>query len=79
MWAYRGAMIPLNVFDFTVSRHRDGPELFFADYSGTLLGDCWHGFEAIALASDGQIVRAACNSQVVSVKVRTFDFGLAPA
>jgi len=62
MWAYRGANTKLNVFDFTVSRHRDGPELFFADYSGTLLGDCWHGFEAIALASDGKILRAACNS-----------------
>jgi hypothetical protein len=62
MWAYRGAGIKLNVFDFTVSRHRDGPELFFADYSGTLLGDCWHGFEAIALASKGEIMRAACNS-----------------
>ena len=62
MWAYRGAGIKLNVFDFTVSRHRDGPELFFADYSGTLLGDCWHGFETIVLASDGRIVRAACNS-----------------
>ena len=62
MWAYRGANIKLNVFDFTVSRHRDGPELFFADYSGTLLGDCWHGFETIALASDGKIARAACNS-----------------
>jgi len=62
MWAYRGAGIKLNVFDFTVSRHRDGPELFFADYSGTLLGDCWHGFEAIALASEGEILRAACNS-----------------
>ena len=62
MWAYRGASVKLNVFDFTVSRHRDGPEIFFADYSGTLLGDCWHGFEAIALASGGQIVRAGCNS-----------------
>jgi len=51
MWAYRGANVKLNVFDFTVSRHRDGPELFFADYSGNLLGDCWHGFESIALAS----------------------------
>ncbi len=62
MWAYRGTTIPLNVFDFTVSRHRDGPELFFADYQGTLLGDCWSGFEAIALGSNGVIVRAACNS-----------------
>lgn len=62
MWAYRGVNVKLNVFDFTVSRHRDGPELFFADYEGTLLGDCWHGFEAIAVASEGRIVRAACNT-----------------
>ena len=62
MWAYRGASVKLNVFDFTVSRHRDGPQLFFADYTGTLLGDCWHGFESIALASGEQILRAACNS-----------------
>lgn len=61
MWAYRGVNIKLNVFDFTVSRHRDGPELFFADYEGTLLGDCWHGFEAITVASQGRILRAACN------------------
>jgi transposase len=61
MWAYRGLNIKLNVFDFTVSRHRDGPELFFADYEGTLLGDCWHGFEAIAVSSRGRIERAACN------------------
>jgi len=61
MWAYRGVSVKLNVFDFTVSRHRDGPELFFADYEGTLLGDCWHGFEAIAVASEGRIQRAACN------------------
>jgi transposase len=34
MWGYRGITVPLNVFDFTVSRHRDGPELFFQDYHG---------------------------------------------
>jgi hypothetical protein len=62
MWAYRGVTVPLNVFDFTVSRHRDGPESFFADFSGTLLGDCWHGFESIALASEGNIVRSACTA-----------------
>jgi len=50
MWAYRGVTVPLNVFDFTVSRHRDGPELFFADYEGTLLGDCWFGFESIVVS-----------------------------
>jgi len=62
MWAYRGQTIRLNVFDFTVSRHRDGPDLFFESYRGTILGDCWHGFGAIAAESDGSIVRAACNS-----------------
>jgi len=62
MWAYRGQTVPLNVFDFTVSRHRDGPDSFFENYRGTILGDCWHGFGAIAAESDGAIVRAACNS-----------------
>lgn len=60
MWAYRGVEVPLNVFDFTVSRHRDGPEDFFQEFRGTLLGDCWHGFEAISVASNERIVRAAC-------------------
>jgi hypothetical protein len=62
MWAYRGERLKLNVFDFTVSRHRDGPEWFFENYTGTIVGDCWHGFEAIAVQSDGAIVRAACNA-----------------
>ena len=44
------------------SRHRDGPEWFSADYEGKLLGDCWHGFEAIAVSSEGRIERAACNA-----------------
>ncbi len=62
MWAYRGVTVPLNVFDFTVSRHRDGPQWFFADYTGTVLGDCWSGFAAIAVGSNGVIQRAACNA-----------------
>jgi len=62
MWAYRGVNVKLNVFDFTVSRHRDGPELFFEDFAGMILGDCWHGFGAIAADSGGAIVRAACSS-----------------
>jgi transposase len=62
MWAYRGVNVKLNVFDFTVSRHRNGPDEFFKSYSGTILGDCWHGFGAIAAESGGSIQRAACNS-----------------
>jgi transposase len=62
MWAYRSLTVPLNVFDFTVSRHRDGPELFLKNFSGTLLGDCYSGFQGIALRSDGAIQRAACSA-----------------
>lgn len=60
MWAYRSLTVPLNVFDFTVSRHRDGPVTFLADFRGTLLADCYSGFQGIALRSDGAILRAAC-------------------
>ena len=31
MWAYRSLTVPINVFDFTVSRHRDGPDEFLVD------------------------------------------------
>jgi transposase len=62
MWAYRSLVVPLSVFDFTVSRHRDGPELFLKDFRGTLLGDCYSGFQGIAVRSGGAILRAACNA-----------------
>jgi len=62
MWAYRGVNTPLNVFDFTVSRHRDGPDLMLAEFAGTLLADCYSGYQGITLRSDGRIRRAACNA-----------------
>ncbi len=73
-WAYRGQTVKLNVFDFTISRHRDGPELFFENYSGTILGDCWHGFESIALTSGGKIARAACNAHARRKFERLTDY-----
>ncbi|QDV40657.1 Transposase IS66 family protein [Stieleria neptunia] len=62
MWAYRGVHIPINVFDFTVSRHRDGPDQFLVDseYTGTLLGDCYGANTGIYIRSNGLIVHAAC-------------------
>lgn len=47
MWAYRSVLAPLNVFDFTVSRHRDGPDQFLIDtqFTGTLLADCYSGYQ----------------------------------
>jgi hypothetical protein len=63
MWVHRSlGAAGVNVFDFTVSRHRDGPQEFLQDYRGTLLGDCYSGFESIVLASDSQITRAACHA-----------------
>ncbi|MCS7465133.1 transposase, partial [Stieleria sp. ICT_E10.1] len=62
MWAYRGVNLPINVFDFTVSRHRDGPDLFLVDsgYEGTLLGDCYGANTGIYIRSNGKIIHAAC-------------------
>lgn len=60
MWAYRSLELPFNVFDFTVSRHRDGPDWMLRGFTGFLLGDCWSGFQKIELRSDARIQRAAC-------------------
>jgi transposase len=60
MWAYRSLEIPFNLFDFTVSRHRDGPDEILSNFTGFLMGDCWSGFQKIELRSDARIQRAAC-------------------
>jgi transposase len=64
MWAYRGVHVPLNVFDFTVSRHRDGPDEFLiaSGYAGTIMVDCYSGYQGITLRSEGLVQRGACNS-----------------
>jgi len=64
MWAYRSLLIPVNVFDFTVSRHRDGPDDFLIDtqFTGKLMADCYSGYQGIALRSDCRIERGACNA-----------------
>lgn len=60
MWAYRPFDLLVNVFDFTISRHRDGPDEVLENYAGVLMGDCWSGFQKIELRSDARIHRAAC-------------------
>jgi transposase len=60
MWAYRAFDVPVNVFDFTVSRHRDGPDEILANFRGPLMADCWSGFQKIELRTDARIQRAAC-------------------
>jgi hypothetical protein len=67
MWVYRSLLVPLNVFDFTVSRHRDGPDEFLVEgqFTGKLMGDCYSGFQGIALRSDSRIERGACNAHAL--------------
>ncbi len=59
MWVYRGDLEhPYNVFDFTISRSRDGPARFLGDYSGTLLADAYGGYDGISI--EKSIVLAGC-------------------
>ena len=60
MWVYRSITAPINVFDFTVSRHRDGPELFLDGFTGSLMADCYAGYGSVETKSEGRIIRAAC-------------------
>jgi transposase len=60
MWAYRGVTLPINVFDFTVARRRYGPDDVLSNFHGTLMADCWSGFQKIEVRSDLRIEFAAC-------------------
>jgi hypothetical protein len=70
MWVYRGVTVPLNVFDFTVSWHRDGPDLFLENYAGKLMADCYSGYQGIELRSSGKVQRGAC---VTHARRKVFD------
>ncbi len=59
MWGYYASRLPVVVFDFTVSRHRDGPDDVLGDFEGNLIGDCWSGFQKIDVRSDSRITFAA--------------------
>jgi transposase len=59
MWVYLGdESNPYNIFDFTVSRSRDGPKLFLKDYHQTLLADGYGGYDGIVL--NNELPRAGC-------------------
>jgi transposase len=60
-WAYIGDdEHPYTVYDFTMSRSRDGPAAFLSDYRGFLQADAYGGYDGIFLASDGGIEEVAC-------------------
>jgi transposase len=60
-WVYIGDHDhPYSVYDFTVSRGRDGPAAFLQGYHGFLQADAYGGYDGIFLGSDGQIEEVAC-------------------
>ena len=60
-WAYIGDdEYPYCVYDFTMSRARDGPATFLKDYHGFLQADGYGGYDGIFLGSNGTIVEVAC-------------------
>jgi transposase len=60
-WAYIGdAEHPYSVYDFTMSRARDGPAAFLKDDHGFLQADAYGGYDGIFLGSNGTIVEVAC-------------------
>jgi transposase len=61
MWVYSGLYLArYNIFDFRVSRHRDGPDDFFRSSRCTVQGDCFSGNLSVVLQSDERLTFAAC-------------------
>ena len=62
LWFYGGDHTqPYNVFDFTMSRARDGPRDFLKGYQGYLQADAFGGYDGIY--TDGQVVEVGCNAR----------------
>ena len=67
LWVYVGdAAHPYNVFDFTQTRQRDGPQQFLANYQGYLQADAFSGYDGLYLpdprTATARIVEVACNA-----------------
>ena len=67
MWAYLGDTAhPFNVFDFTLTRKRDGPQQFLSNYQGYLHADAFSGYDCLylpdPLTTQARIIEVACNA-----------------
>ena len=61
MWAFGGLHnAPYNIFDFRISRHRDGPQEFLASSQGHVQGDCFSGNKSVVIESAGRLTFSAC-------------------
>jgi transposase len=60
-WTYVGdEQHPYSVYDFTMSRGRDGPQQFLHTFRGYLHADAYAGYDAIYLGSESGVVEVAC-------------------
>jgi transposase len=67
LWVYLGDNAhPYNVFDFTQTRKRDGPQQFLKNYQGYLHADAFSGYDGLYLPVPGtgaaRILEVACNA-----------------
>jgi transposase len=64
LWIYRSNAehARYNVFAFTTSRERAGPDDFLQPFHGTICGDCYSGYVNIETVTDGRIAFSACNA-----------------
>lgn len=61
LWIYFGDYLyPYNVFDFTMSRKRDGPSRFLKGFRGYLQADAFRGYDGIY--AGGDVVEVGCNA-----------------
>ena len=61
LWIYFGNYLhPYNVFDFTMSRKRDGPSRFLKGFGGYLQADAFSGYDGIY--AGGDVVEVGCNA-----------------
>ena len=61
IWAYSGLhLAPYNIFDFRVSRHRDGPDDFFRNSRCKVQGDCFSGNRSVVIHSAERWEFVAC-------------------
>ncbi len=60
-WTYIGDDAhPYSVYDFTMSRGRDGPQSFLQNFRGYLHADAYAGYDGVFLGSGSEIVEVAC-------------------
>ncbi len=62
MWGYTSfdPSAPYDIFDFRVSRHRDGPAELLGGYEGYAMADCYSGNMSVILSPDSKMTRMAC-------------------